>query len=111
MAASGINFRGNMPGGMISAGGHSGHSGRNDSGRSGRWHNHHPDRDDQKQNLANLSRDPAHANDSISPIFDGKEKRAEASADSGAYQWHWQSGGEISARGRRGTECIEGCAG
>ncbi|MEF6031757.1 VENN motif pre-toxin domain-containing protein, partial [Escherichia coli] len=27
----------------------------------------------QKQNLANLSRDPAHANDSISPIFD-KEK-------------------------------------
>ncbi|ENA0589065.1 VENN motif pre-toxin domain-containing protein, partial [Escherichia coli] len=31
------------------------------------------DRDNQKQNLANLSRDPAHANDSISPIFD-KEK-------------------------------------
>ena len=30
-------------------------------------------RDNQKQNLANLSRDPAHANDSISPIFD-KEK-------------------------------------
>ncbi|HAP0831074.1 TPA: VENN motif pre-toxin domain-containing protein, partial [Escherichia coli] len=31
------------------------------------------DRDNQKQNLANLSRDPEHANDSISPIFD-KEK-------------------------------------
>ncbi|EGO4208107.1 VENN motif pre-toxin domain-containing protein, partial [Escherichia coli] len=31
------------------------------------------DRDNQKQNLADLSRDPAHANDSISPIFD-KEK-------------------------------------
>ncbi|EIT8167806.1 VENN motif pre-toxin domain-containing protein, partial [Escherichia coli] len=31
------------------------------------------DRDNQKQNLANLSRDPVHANDSISPIFD-KEK-------------------------------------
>ncbi|EOT6825880.1 VENN motif pre-toxin domain-containing protein, partial [Escherichia coli] len=30
-------------------------------------------RDNQKQNLANLSRDPVHANDSISPIFD-KEK-------------------------------------
>ncbi|HDQ0507517.1 TPA: VENN motif pre-toxin domain-containing protein, partial [Escherichia coli] len=31
------------------------------------------DRDNQKQNLADLSRDPEHANDSISPIFD-KEK-------------------------------------
>ncbi|EKF3799810.1 VENN motif pre-toxin domain-containing protein, partial [Escherichia coli] len=31
------------------------------------------DRDNQKQNLANLSRDTVHANDSISPIFD-KEK-------------------------------------
>ncbi|HHN9045661.1 TPA: contact-dependent inhibition effector tRNA nuclease [Escherichia coli] len=69
----GDKFQGNMPGGMISAGGHSGHAEGTTQAAVAEgiitiW-----DRDNQKQNLANLSRDPAHANDSISPIFD-KEK-------------------------------------
>ncbi len=78
----GDKFQGNMPGGMISAGGHSGHAEGTTQAAVAEGTTQAAvaegtitirDRDNQKQNLANLSRDPAHANDSISPIFD-KEK-------------------------------------
>ncbi|HBN6467768.1 TPA: hemagglutinin repeat-containing protein, partial [Escherichia coli] len=69
----GDKFQGNMPGGMISAGGHSGHAEGTTQAAVADGTITIRDRDNQKQNLANLSRDPAHANDSISPIFD-KEK-------------------------------------
>ncbi|HCP7724575.1 TPA: hemagglutinin repeat-containing protein, partial [Escherichia coli] len=69
----GDKFQGNMPGGMISAGGHSGHAEGTTQAAVAEGNITIRDRDNQKQNLANLSRDPAHANDSISPIFD-KEK-------------------------------------
>lgn len=69
----GDKFQGNMPGGMISAGGHSGHAEGTTQAAVADGTITIRDRDIQKQNLANLSRDPAHANDSISPIFD-KEK-------------------------------------
>ncbi|MBE1654450.1 hemagglutinin repeat-containing protein, partial [Escherichia coli] len=66
----GDKFQGNMPGGMISAGGHSGHAEGTTQAAVADGTITIRDRDNQKQNLANLSRDPAHANDSISPIFD-----------------------------------------
>uniref|UniRef100_UPI00197AA61F hemagglutinin repeat-containing protein n=1 Tax=Escherichia coli TaxID=562 RepID=UPI00197AA61F len=69
----GDKFQGNMPDGMISAGGHSGHAEGTTQAAVADGTITIRDRDNQKQNLANLSRDPAHANDSISPIFD-KEK-------------------------------------
>ncbi|SRZ15202.1 contact-dependent inhibition effector tRNA nuclease [Escherichia coli] len=69
----GDKFQGNMPGGMISAGGHSGHAEGTTQAAVADGTITIRDRDNQKQNLANLSRDPEHANDSISPIFD-KEK-------------------------------------
>ncbi|EFH2682731.1 Contact-dependent inhibitor A, partial [Escherichia coli] len=69
----GDKFQGNMPGGMISAGGHSGHAEGTTQAAVADGTITIRDRDNQKQNLANLSRDPVHANDSISPIFD-KEK-------------------------------------
>ncbi|HFU3927852.1 TPA: VENN motif pre-toxin domain-containing protein, partial [Escherichia coli] len=69
----GDKFQGNMPGGMISAGGHSGHAEGTTQAAVAEGTITTRDRDNQKQNLANLSRDPVHANDSISPIFD-KEK-------------------------------------
>ncbi|HBE4175324.1 TPA: hemagglutinin repeat-containing protein, partial [Escherichia coli] len=72
----GDKFQGNMPGGMISAGGHSGHAEGTTQAAVADGTITIRDRDNQKQNLANLSRDPAHANDSISPIFDkDKEQR------------------------------------
>ncbi|EJY8954285.1 hemagglutinin repeat-containing protein, partial [Escherichia coli] len=69
----GDKFQGNMPGGMISAGGHSGHAEGTTQAAVAEGTITIRDRDNQKQNLAHLSRDPVHANDSISPIFD-KEK-------------------------------------
>ncbi|MXF33762.1 VENN motif pre-toxin domain-containing protein, partial [Escherichia coli] len=69
----GDKFQGNMPGGMISAGGHSGHAEGTTQAAVADGTITIRDGDNQKQNLANLSRDPEHANDSISPIFD-KEK-------------------------------------
>ncbi|EOL2854609.1 hemagglutinin repeat-containing protein, partial [Escherichia coli] len=69
----GDKFQGNMPGGMISAGGHSGHAEGTTQVAVAEGTITIRDRDNQKQNPADLSRDPAHANDSISPIFD-KEK-------------------------------------
>ncbi|EKQ0500582.1 TPA: contact-dependent inhibition toxin CdiA [Escherichia coli] len=69
----GDKFQGNMPGGMISAGGHSVHAEGTTQAAVAEGTITIRDRDNQKQNPADLSRDPAHANDSISPIFD-KEK-------------------------------------
>ncbi|EII58152.1 putative hemagglutinin [Escherichia coli 3.3884] len=69
----GDKFQGNMPGGMISAGGHSGHAEGTTQAAVAEGTITIRDRDNQKQNPADLSRDPVHANDSISPIFD-KEK-------------------------------------
>ncbi len=62
-----------MPGGMISARRSQRTCGRNDSGRSGRRHYHHPGQGQSEAESGEPDRDPVHANDSISPIFD-KEK-------------------------------------
>ncbi|GDI39098.1 hemagglutinin-related protein [Escherichia coli] len=62
-----------MPGGMISAGSYSGHAEGTTQAAVAEGTITIRDWDNQKQNPADLSRDPAHANDSISPIFD-KEK-------------------------------------
>jgi len=69
----GDKFQGNMPGGMISAAGNKGHKeGTTQAAVAGGTITVR-DRDNQTQDVANLSRDTEHANDSISPIFD-KEK-------------------------------------
>ncbi|EOQ49892.1 filamentous hemagglutinin [Citrobacter sp. KTE151] len=69
----GDKFQGNMPGGMISAAGNSGHAEGTTQAAVADGTITIRDRDNQKQDVANLSRDTEHANDSISPIFD-KEK-------------------------------------
>lgn len=62
-----------MPGGMISAAGNSGHAEGTTQAAVADGTITIRDKDNQKQDVANLSRDTEHANDSISPIFD-KEK-------------------------------------
>ncbi len=69
----GDQFKGNMPGGMISAAGNSGHAEGTTQAAVADGTITIRDKDHQKQDVANLSRDTEHANDSISPIFD-KEK-------------------------------------
>jgi filamentous hemagglutinin len=69
----GGDFQGNMPGGMISAAGNSGHAEGTTQAAVANGTITIRDKDNQKQDVADLSRDTAHANDSISPIFD-KEK-------------------------------------
>ncbi|MDA8480879.1 VENN motif pre-toxin domain-containing protein, partial [Citrobacter sp. Awk 4] len=69
----GETFKGNMPGGMISAAGNSGHAEGTTQAAIANGNITIRDKDNQKQDVANLSRDTEHANDSISPIFD-KEK-------------------------------------
>ena len=69
----GDQFKGNMPGGMISAAGHSGHAEGTTQAAVADGTITIRDKDKQKQDVANLSRDTERANDSISPIFD-KEK-------------------------------------
>lgn len=69
----GDQFKGNMPGGMISSGGSSGHAEGTTQAAVADGTITIRDKDNQKQDIADLSRDPEHANDSISPIFD-KEK-------------------------------------
>ena len=69
----GDKFQGNMPGGMISAAGNSGHAEGTTQAAVADGTITIRDKDNQKQNVADLSRDTEHANDSISPIFD-KEK-------------------------------------
>ncbi|EBD4898180.1 Contact-dependent inhibitor A, partial [Salmonella enterica] len=69
----GDQFKGNMPGGMISAAGNKGHAEGTTQAAVADGTITIRDKDNQKQDLANLSRDTEHANDSISPIFD-KEK-------------------------------------
>ncbi len=69
----GDQFKGNMPGGMIAAAGNSGHAEGTTQAAVADGTIIIRDKDNQKQDVANLSRDTEHANDSISPIFD-KEK-------------------------------------
>lgn len=69
----GDTFKGKMPGGMISGASHSGHAEGTTQAAVADGTIIVRDRDNQKQDVANLSRDTEHANDSISPIFD-KEK-------------------------------------
>jgi len=69
----GDQFKGNMPGGMISAVSHSGHAEGTTQAAVANGSITVRDQASQKQDVADLSRDTEHANDSISPIFD-KEK-------------------------------------
>ncbi|VDR29206.1 Possible hemagglutinin (DUF638) [Raoultella terrigena] len=69
----GDQFKGNMPGGMISVAGNSGHAEGTTQAAIANGTITIRDKDNQKQDVANLSRDTENANDSISPIFD-KEK-------------------------------------
>jgi filamentous hemagglutinin len=69
----GDQFKGNMPGGMIAVAGNSGHAEGTTQAAVADGTLTIRDKDNQKQDVANLSRDTEHANDSISPIFD-KEK-------------------------------------
>ncbi|MGK3494840.1 hemagglutinin repeat-containing protein [Citrobacter youngae] len=66
-------FKGNMPGGMISAGGNSGHEEGTTQAAVAEGTITVRDTANQQQDVSGLSRDTEHANDSISPIFD-KEK-------------------------------------
>ncbi|MGO3908936.1 hemagglutinin repeat-containing protein [Huaxiibacter chinensis] len=69
----GEKSQGNMPGGMISAAGNSGHAEGTTQAAVAEGSITIRDKDNQQQDIAGLSRDTVHANDSISPIFD-KEK-------------------------------------
>lgn len=69
----GDKFQGNLPGGMISAAGNKGHKEGTTQAAVAEGSLTIRDKANQKQDVADLSRDTDHANDSISPIFD-KEK-------------------------------------
>ncbi|WP_240168058.1 MULTISPECIES: hemagglutinin repeat-containing protein [Enterobacter] len=69
----GDKFQGNLPGGMISAAGNKGHKEGTTQAAVAEASLTIRDKANQKQEVADLSRDTEHANDSISPIFD-KEK-------------------------------------
>ncbi|WP_312189073.1 hemagglutinin repeat-containing protein [Leclercia sp.] len=69
----GDQFKGNMPGGMIVAGGSSGHAEGTTRAAVSEGTITVRDLANQQQDVADLSRDTEHANGSISPIFD-KEK-------------------------------------
>ena len=69
----GDQFKGNMPGGMIVAGGSSGHAEGTTRAAVSEGTITVRDQANQQQDVADLSRDTEHANGSISPIFD-KEK-------------------------------------
>ncbi|KAA5944682.1 filamentous hemagglutinin N-terminal domain-containing protein [Enterobacter cloacae] len=66
-------FKGNLPGGVVSAAGSSGHAEGTTQAAVGEGNITIRDTENQQQDVASLSRDTEHANDSISPIFD-KEK-------------------------------------
>ncbi len=66
-------FKGNLPGGVVSAAGSSGHAEGTTQAAVGEGNITIRDTANQQQDVASLSRDTEHANDSISPIFD-KEK-------------------------------------
>ncbi|MCT4701793.1 hemagglutinin repeat-containing protein, partial [Enterobacteriaceae bacterium H20N1] len=69
----GDQFKGNMPGGVVSVAGNSGHAEGTTQSAIADGTITIRDKDKQQQDVADLSRDTEHANDSISPIFD-KEK-------------------------------------
>ena len=66
-------FKGNLPGGVVSVAGSSGHAEGTTQAAVGEGNITVRDTANQQQDVASLSRDTEHANDSISPIFD-KEK-------------------------------------
>jgi filamentous hemagglutinin len=69
----GDQFKGNMPGGVISVAGNSGHAEGTTQSAVADGSITIRDRENQQQDVTGLSRDTEHANDSLSPIFD-KEK-------------------------------------
>jgi filamentous hemagglutinin len=69
----GDQFKGNMPGGVVSMAGNSGHVEGTTQSAVADGSITIRDRENQQQDVAGLSRDTEHANDSLSPIFD-KEK-------------------------------------
>jgi filamentous hemagglutinin len=69
----GDQFKGNMPGGVVSVAGNSGHAEGTTQSAVADGSIIIRDRENQQQDVAGLSRDTEHANDSLSPIFD-KEK-------------------------------------
>ncbi|WP_313119863.1 two-partner secretion domain-containing protein [Atlantibacter hermannii] len=69
----GDQFKGNMPGGMISAAGNSGHAEGTTQSAVANGTITVRDKENQQQDIAGLSRDTAGANGSIRPVFD-KEK-------------------------------------
>ncbi|HEY1846803.1 MAG TPA: hemagglutinin repeat-containing protein [Buttiauxella sp.] len=69
----GDQFKGNMPGGVVSVAGNSGHAEGTTQSAVADGSITIRDRENQQQDVAGLSRDTEHANDSLSPIFD-KEK-------------------------------------
>ncbi|QLW75965.1 hemagglutinin repeat-containing protein [Citrobacter freundii] len=70
---TGGGFKGNMPVGMVTVGGNSGHAEGTTQAAVSAGTVTVRDSANQQQDVAGLSRDTEHANDSISPIFD-KEK-------------------------------------
>ena len=72
-ADTGGGFKGNMPAGMVTVGGNSGHAEGTTQAAVAEGTITVRDTANQQQDVAGLSRDTEHANDSISPIFD-KEK-------------------------------------
>lgn len=70
---TGGGFKGNMPVGMVTVGGNSGHADGTTQAAVADGTITVRDAANQQQDVAGLSRDTEHANDSISPIFD-KEK-------------------------------------
>ncbi|MCU6171168.1 hemagglutinin repeat-containing protein [Enterobacter bugandensis] len=66
----GDKFQGNLPGSMISAAGNKGHKEGTTQAAVAEGSLTIRDKANQKQDVADLSRDTEHANDSISPIFD-----------------------------------------
>lgn len=70
---TGGGFKGNMPVGMVTVGGNSGHADGTTQAAVAGGTIAVRDAANQQQDVAGLSRDAEHANDSISPIFD-KEK-------------------------------------
>ncbi|WP_421511064.1 hemagglutinin repeat-containing protein [Enterobacter sp. JS8-1] len=76
-------FKGNLPGGVVSAAGSSGHAEGTTQAAVGEGNITIRDTANQQQDVANLSRDTEHANDSISPIFD-KEKEQQRLAQASA---------------------------
>ena len=95
-----------MPGGMISAGGHSGHAEGTTQAAVAEGTITIRDRDNQKQNLANLSRDPVHAN-AVSARYLTRRREQRRLQTVGLIS---DIGSQVAdiARTQGRTECVEG---